>query len=401
MARIWEGIAKPEHLENSSFSDFFDCMVVGLPPKPLMPEQFNEAVDKLRLRFTDPNDSNYVFKPRYHRGVPIDGFSHYASGIWDAVLADDMLSIPSQQMLLAEYRCAELRSEAEAAFEHNTSAIKAQVNDGKVINELGKLMEKARNEAIAMFDANAKHYHQDVYTEVRNKLYETFNDKLSVLFRIQFKALAAKFTEQFDTEMRPLRANSADLFAAKARKIRQTALQKFEEAASSMLIDGISLTFDGERESLSRDLTKKMSHYSDINSQRLDGEKKLRKQQEEHKRKEELRQKEMQDMKNKSRELEEKHKKEMEHRQNEMHGLRSEIDQQRTAQRQQNERYEENIRRMDRENKEKEEKHEKEAQRHQETMRKLEKDRETQNAAMEDLRKSINDRDAEPLGRRI
>ncbi|RKP05732.1 RHD3/Sey1, partial [Thamnocephalis sphaerospora] len=231
MTKIWDNIAKPEHLANSSFSDFFDCMVVGLPPKPVMPDQFNEATDRLRLRFTDPSDSNYVFKPCYHRGIPIDGFSHYASGIWASILlADNMLSIPSQQMLLAEHRCAELYTEAKAAFEQNTSAIKAQVNDGKVIDGLGNMVEKARSEAIAAFDANAKHYHRDVYMEMRGKLYDTFNEQLSIIFRSQVKNLAAKLAEQFDTEMMPLRANSADLFATKAGDIRQNILQAFEEA---------------------------------------------------------------------------------------------------------------------------------------------------------------------------
>ncbi|RKP07437.1 RHD3/Sey1, partial [Thamnocephalis sphaerospora] len=232
MTKIWDNMIKPKHLERSSFSNFFDCMVAELPPKPFMPDQFNEAVDKLRLRFTDPNHSDYVFKPCYHRSIPIDGFSHYASGVW-AMLANRTLSIPTQQMLLAEHRCAEFRSEAEAAFKQSVNTIAAQINDGKVVDELGKLMEKARGEAIAMFDANAKHYHHDVYTKMHDTLYTALNEELSILFRTQLKSLTAELTEQIDTEMRSLRAGSADLFMAKAGKIRQKISQTFKKAASS------------------------------------------------------------------------------------------------------------------------------------------------------------------------
>ncbi|RKP04632.1 RHD3/Sey1 [Thamnocephalis sphaerospora] len=235
MAKIWDDIAKPEHLRNSLFSDFFDCTIVGLPPKPIMPDQFSKAVDGLRLRFTDPNHSDYVFKPRYHRGIPIDGFSRYASGIWDAVLADDMLSIPSQQMLLAEHRCTELRSEAEAAFKQSTSAINTLINDGKAVDGLGKLMEKARNEAIAMFDANAKHYHQDVYTEMRNKLCGTFDEELTAFFRIRLKIVAAQISDQFDAKIEPLSADTISEYIESANVIVLNALDDFDRTTNGMM----------------------------------------------------------------------------------------------------------------------------------------------------------------------
>ncbi|RKP06199.1 RHD3/Sey1, partial [Thamnocephalis sphaerospora] len=146
-------------------------------------------------------------------------------------LADRMLSIPSQQMLLAEHRCAELFSEAEAAFKQSIADITAQIDAGKVVNGLGKLMEEVRNEAIAMFDASAKHYHHDVYTEMRDKLHETFNEELRTLFRSQLKTLAANLSELFDTEMEPLSADSAASFMEKANKLRLRILREFEDTA--------------------------------------------------------------------------------------------------------------------------------------------------------------------------
>ncbi|RKP05661.1 RHD3/Sey1, partial [Thamnocephalis sphaerospora] len=234
MARIWKSIEKPKHLENSSFSDFFDCMVVGLPPKPYMPEQFNEAVDKLRLRFTDLNHSDYVFKPCYQRKIPIDGFSCYAFDIWDAILPDRTLSISAQQVLLAKYRCAELRLKTESAFKESISAIESQINGGKLVDGLGKLMEKERSKAVVVFDASAKHYHQDVYTEMRGKLYKAFDEKSTVLFRSQIGIVAEQTFDQFNDKMWSLHVNSILAFIESTQAMVLDALEDLERAVDGM-----------------------------------------------------------------------------------------------------------------------------------------------------------------------
>ncbi|KAG1061949.1 hypothetical protein G6F42_027542 [Rhizopus arrhizus] len=83
-------------------------MYTGLPHKVLLPEKFNEEVAKLRTRFNDPQNADFVFKPEYHKRIPADGYHIYASGIWDKVLTNKDLDLPTQQELLAQYRCDEI-----------------------------------------------------------------------------------------------------------------------------------------------------------------------------------------------------------------------------------------------------------------------------------------------------
>lgn len=59
-------------------------------------------------RFNDPKDPNYVFRPQYHKRIPADGYHMYASGIWDKILSNKDLDLPTQQELLAQYRCDEI-----------------------------------------------------------------------------------------------------------------------------------------------------------------------------------------------------------------------------------------------------------------------------------------------------
>jgi hypothetical protein len=56
----------------------------------------------------DKRDENYVFKPRYHKRIPADGFPHYASAIWEKIITNRDLDLPTQQELLAQYRCDEI-----------------------------------------------------------------------------------------------------------------------------------------------------------------------------------------------------------------------------------------------------------------------------------------------------
>lgn len=108
--------SQPEGLEDCKIKDYFDFMYTGLPHKVLMPEKFDSEVDQLRGRFTDPKDPNYVFLRHYHKRIPADGFHIYASGIWEQIMSNKDLDLPTQQELLAQYRCDEIANVSQASI---------------------------------------------------------------------------------------------------------------------------------------------------------------------------------------------------------------------------------------------------------------------------------------------
>lgn len=65
-------------------------------------------LQQLYDRFNDPSDPNFVFQPQYHKRIPADGFHVYASGIWEQIMSNKDLDLPTQQELLAQYRCDEI-----------------------------------------------------------------------------------------------------------------------------------------------------------------------------------------------------------------------------------------------------------------------------------------------------
>lgn len=73
---------KPEGLEKSQITDYFDMAFTTLPHKLLQPDNFEKEVRQLRRRFVDSKDKDYVFKPIYHKRIPADGIAPYMDGIW-------------------------------------------------------------------------------------------------------------------------------------------------------------------------------------------------------------------------------------------------------------------------------------------------------------------------------
>ncbi len=128
LGNIWTSISKPEGLEQSRIEDYFDFAFVALPHKVLQADKFVSEIDKLSTRFRegykDPKTSGLmneedqpVFLPEYHRRIPADGFAVYAEGIWDQILTNKDLDLPTQQELLAQFRCDEIAREALITFD--------------------------------------------------------------------------------------------------------------------------------------------------------------------------------------------------------------------------------------------------------------------------------------------
>lgn len=150
LERIWHGLSKPEGLEDCKITDYFDFMFTTLAHKLLQPEKFESDVDQLRLRFTNPTDPNYVFQPQYSKRVPADGLHIYAGGIWDKIMTNKDLDLPTQQELLAQYRCDEIANAAFAIFAEKIKEFRQPVESGSIVEDLGEKMQEIRGTAMSM-----------------------------------------------------------------------------------------------------------------------------------------------------------------------------------------------------------------------------------------------------------
>ncbi|KAF8973046.1 RHD3/Sey1 [Flammula alnicola] len=219
--RIWESLSKPAELKDLQLSHYFDLAFTALPHKILSADKFESEVQNLRTRFVDKTSPDYLFKPVYHKRIPADGVAFYMEGIWEQVQTNKDLDLPTQQELLAQFRCDEISAVALAEFNEQAKSQKRPVEAGKVVDGLGGMMRTWRQDALARYDRDASRYHKGVYTRKRTDLLTALDTTLTPLFLGQLKnlhkACLIAFKQEMLDGMRGEEYNFADV-VAKARE---------------------------------------------------------------------------------------------------------------------------------------------------------------------------------------
>ncbi|KAJ4378999.1 Dynamin-like GTPase that mediates homotypic ER fusion [Didymella sp. IMI 355093] len=262
LTKLWSNISKPAGLENSRIEDYFDFAFVALPHKILQPEKFEEAVNKLSLRFregyNDPKKSGLldeaelpIFLPQYHRRIPADGFPAYAEGIWDQIVHNKDLDLPTQQELLAQFRCDEIAREVLVVFDEKITPLEdkqaedARIGQPSIIPDLGPIMNAARALVFKDFDTNASRYHKGVYKRKLAELEGKVDTRLKALSQKQIGAAHKSGIDEFSNavstavKLGQKKGGSYD-FAQIVDSEKKKALAKFEEDAKSIAIEGAS-----------------------------------------------------------------------------------------------------------------------------------------------------------------
>jgi protein SEY1 len=261
MGRIWSSLSKPAGLEKSSIDDYFDFAFTALPHKLYQPDQFKSEVARMATRFRDGHRDRRrdalvgeleggIFLPEYHRRIPADGFSHYAEGIWDQIVNNKDLDLPTQQELLAQFRCDEIMREVMIAFDEAITPLETQQADAarsgrpEIISGLGAAMKGSRNSTVKNFETEASRYHKGVYQRKRVELESKIDSRLKALFAGQLSAAHKDGVQQFsDAVTSAVKAGqkkgaSYD-FAEIVKEQKKIALQKFDTHGKEATLEGL------------------------------------------------------------------------------------------------------------------------------------------------------------------
>ena len=258
LQRIWDSLSKPEGLENSTIEDYFDFQFAGLPHKNFQPEKFVAEAKSLSTRFREGHrdhtkEANVaeegVFLPEYHRRIPADGFAVYAEGIWDQIVNNKDLDLPTQQELLAQFRCDEISREVLVAFDaaiHPFEAKQtqdAQSGNPQILGGLGPAMGGARVKTMKNFETEASRYHKRVYSMKRLELEDKMDTRLKALFVAQLNAIHKSGIDQFSEVVSAAvkagqKKGASYDFAEIVSKERSIALEIFEKEARETMVDG-------------------------------------------------------------------------------------------------------------------------------------------------------------------
>ncbi|WFD31493.1 Dynamin-like GTPase that mediates homotypic ER fusion [Malassezia sp. CBS 17886] len=255
LRRIWAGLSKPEALQEADLSDFFDFTFTTLPHKLLLADEFEAQAAQLQGRFLDPSDGGYVFQTQYHKRIPVDGLPHYLEGIWEQIEQNKDLDLPTQQELLAQFRCDELATAAAAAFAVAVRVLQKALDAGTVHATLGADMAAHRGDAISAFDQAASRYHQGVYTRKRADLLAKLNATLYPFFLAQLRNLHTELVAGFrGTVLDGIRGRAQYHFGRLVQKERDNALAEFDAAAAPICLPDTDWDVNEAREQLESEM---------------------------------------------------------------------------------------------------------------------------------------------------
>jgi len=262
LTRIWSGLSKPPGMEKSKIEDYFDFAFAALPHKILQPERFVSEVAKLSTRFReghrdprrDPLKGDQeldggMFYPEYHRRIPADGFSIYAEGIWDAIVNNKDLDLPTQQELMAQFRCDEISREVLISFDETIIPFENKQAEGvrrgapEVLGGLGAAMRTARMKTVKSFETEASRYHKGVFARKKAELEGKIDGRLKALFLGQLSAAhksgVSRFSEAVSAAVKSGQKKGASYdFAEIVEREKKAALTRYEKEAKSVLVEG-------------------------------------------------------------------------------------------------------------------------------------------------------------------
>ncbi|PMD26581.1 root hair defective 3 GTP-binding protein [Hyaloscypha hepaticicola] len=264
LTNIWTGLSKPAGLEKSRIEDYFDFAFAALPHKILQPDKFITEVEKLGTRFRvghragrehglDQELDGGVFLPEYHRRIPADGFSVYAEGVWDQIVNNKDLDLPTQQELLAQFRCDEISREVLEAFDVSIAPLEEKQAEGvrlgkpAVLKDLGTAGKAARVKSIKAFEVEASRYHKGVYSRKRVELEGKIDTRLKALYHGQLSAAhksgVTSFSDAVSSAVKAGQKKGASYeFAEIVEREKKVALKQFETEARSLAIEGVPWT---------------------------------------------------------------------------------------------------------------------------------------------------------------
>ncbi|VEU21914.1 DEKNAAC102940 [Brettanomyces naardenensis] len=226
--RIWDELNKPEGCENDELASYFDLAFSAIAHKHFQEETFELDIKKLGDEFYEDVE---LFKPEYHRGIPIDAWAIYSRQIWEQIELNKDLDLPTQQILVARFRCDEISNQAYGKFYDSFN----EVDFGSIeeAEEVASIMKRLRNDALEEYDSQASRYQAGVCEERRRILQKKVDDKLGEVQGSKLDELSKLLTGDFsETVTTNKRQNKEKSFGEVLVDITRSFVDRFKKEAS-------------------------------------------------------------------------------------------------------------------------------------------------------------------------
>ncbi|SBS87527.1 protein SEY1, putative [Plasmodium ovale] len=200
--KIWKEMKKPVEVEHMNINNYFIIEVVGLSHGIIKKDEFLNDVHNLRQKWI-----NELRPLQYSRNIPSDGFAQYCNNIWNTIVKQSQLDIPSQKEMLATFRCQEIKN---TVINSISKIIKEKLNDSheKPINNFKEWAEKEIiQKSLSEYMIDASRYNENICTKTLEELLENLFIQLQIIVdnNLNFtqRILSGKFSNELSNLYSP------------------------------------------------------------------------------------------------------------------------------------------------------------------------------------------------------
>ncbi|KAI5963861.1 SEY1 [Candida theae] len=202
LRKIWDSLSKPGELSHLRFEDFFDLDFHALNHKILQPKEFSDGVGRLGDRMVKKND---LFKPEYHHNIPVEGWTLYAEKCWEQIENNKDLDLPTQQILVAQFKCDEIVEQTFQDFLKKFNELFKDVAKEPSFEDIGALFVDLKHDVLEEYDHAAAKYNKSVYEQKRVKLESLIHSKFKEVFDLYSKQLVETAIASFKSDLAALK----------------------------------------------------------------------------------------------------------------------------------------------------------------------------------------------------
>lgn len=203
---IWDLLSKPVELAHLAFYEFFDLAFHTLSHKVLQADLFAQDIQKLGDKLIDSHHPEYLFKPQYHHSIPIDGWTMYAEQCWQQIDSNKDLDLPTQQVLVAKFKCDEISAdvfeEFYAKYDQRVLIPLKSVTDSVDFEQVGLYMVDLLNDSLEDYDQAASRYNNSIYQQKRLLLVKKMIDTLKEVLDVYINILTDEVVQDFKSSLK-------------------------------------------------------------------------------------------------------------------------------------------------------------------------------------------------------
>lgn len=228
--RLWHEIKKPKQFENAKPEEFFTLHFFPIHNFIYEKPRFDTDVQELACRLRDTSRPDFFFKHvDISKNIPFDGLYLFAEKCWENIKENKELNLPSQKIIVSNFRCSEVKKEALDQSAKEVETFRKSLLNGDDHRELRRELESVLNNSIRIFKEQTEQYDDLIVKETENQLRRDSFLQFATVSAIQkdrIESACIKFLREKMSDLKNVTDFSALLSAMRSAKAET--ISKFE-----------------------------------------------------------------------------------------------------------------------------------------------------------------------------